>query len=101
MEAELDEVVRILVSNRWPFRLHATYNESITRMLNVFEGVNKEIPFDGLHWFFDHAETIDDKNIDRIRVLGGGIAIQHRMAFQGEYFIDRYGAQAARRTPPV
>ncbi|MBY0263404.1 MAG: amidohydrolase family protein, partial [Phycisphaerales bacterium] len=26
---------------------------------------------------------------------------QHRMAFQGEYFIDRYGAGAAERTPPV
>jgi hypothetical protein len=101
MESELDQVVRILVSNRWPFRLHATYNESITRMLNVFEAVNKDIPFDGLHWFFDHAETIDDRNIERVRRLGGGIAIQHRMAYQGEYFVDRYGTDAARRTPPV
>ena len=30
--------------------------------------------------------------MDRIAALGGGIAIQHRMAFQGEYFRDRYGA---------
>jgi hypothetical protein len=34
-------------------------------------------------------------------MLGGGIAIQHRMAFQGEYFVDRYGAKQAERTPPV
>jgi hypothetical protein len=101
MEAELKLVVRTLVENRWPFRLHATYNESITRMLNVFEAINNEIPFDGLHWFFDHAETIDDRNIERVGKLGGGIAIQHRMAYQGEYFVDRYGAAAARRTPPV
>ena len=101
MEPELDQVIRILAANRWPFRLHATYNESITRMLDVFEMVNAEIPFDGLHWFFDHAETIDDHNIERIRQLGGGIAIQHRMAYQGEYFVNRYGAEAARRTPPV
>jgi predicted amidohydrolase YtcJ len=101
MEAELEQVVRILVANRWPFRLHATYNESITRMLNVFENVNREIPFGGLHWFFDHAETIEDRNIERVRQLGGGIAIQHRMAYQGEYFVERYGAEAARRTPPV
>jgi len=65
-------------------------------MLNVFEAVNNEIPFDGLHWFFDHAETIDDRNIERVGKLGGGIAIQHRMAYQGEYFVDRYGAAAAR-----
>jgi predicted amidohydrolase YtcJ len=36
-----------------------------------------------------------------IKALGGGIAIQHRMAFQGEYFVERYGAEAARATPPV
>ncbi|AMP01221.1 amidohydrolase family protein [Collimonas arenae] len=101
MEDELEKVVRHLVSNRWPFRLHATYNESISRMLDVFEKVNRDIPFDGLHWLFDHAETITPRNIERVRELGGGIAIQHRMAFQGEYFVERYGAEAARHTPPV
>ena len=101
MEEELEKVVRHLVSNRWPFRLHATYDESISRMLDVFEKVNREIPFDGLHWIFDHAETITPRNIERVRALGGGIAIQHRMAFQGEYFIDRYGTEAASHTPPV
>lgn len=101
MEAGLERVVRHLVASRWPFRLHATYDESISRMLDVFEKVNREIPFDGLHWMFDHAETISERNIERVRALGGGIAIQHRMAFQGEYFIERYGEQAAQRTPPV
>jgi len=101
MEDELEKVVRHLVENRWPFRLHATYDESITRMLDVFEKVNRDIPFDGLHWMFDHCETISERNIERVKALGGGIAIQHRMAFQGEYFVDRYGKQAASATPPV
>ena len=101
MEDELERVVRHLVANRWPFRLHATYDESISRMLDVFEKVNRDIPFDGLHWMFDHAETITERNIERVRALGGGIAIQHRMAFQGEYFIDRYGSAAAEHTPPI
>ena len=101
MEDELEKVVRHLVSNRWPFRLHATYDESISRMLDVFEKVNRDIPFNGLHWMFDHAETISPRNIERVRELGGGLAIQHRMAFQGEYFVDRYGKEAAKATPPV
>lgn len=101
MEADLERVVRLLVENRWPFRLHATYNESISRFLNVFEHVNRDMPFNGLPWIFDHAETIDEKNIDRVKALGGGIAIQSRMAYQGEYFTDRYGAAAALQTPPV
>ena len=101
MEGELKAVIRHLVENRWPFRLHATYNETIERALNVYEEVNREIPFDGLHWFFDHCETITDRNIERVKALGGGIAVQNRMAFQGEYFVERYGAQQARRTPPI
>nr|WP_298142984.1 amidohydrolase [uncultured Pseudomonas sp.] len=101
MEDELEPVVRHLVEHRWPFRLHATYDESISRMLDVFEKVDRDIPFNGLPWFFDHAETISPKNIERVRALGGGIAIQDRMAFQGEYFVDRYGKQAAEQTPPI
>ena len=101
MEPELKAVVRLLAQNRWPFRLHATYDETITRALNVYEEVNRDVPFAGLHWFFDHCETISDRNIERIKALGGGIAVQHRMAFQGEYFVDRYGAKQAERTPPI
>lgn len=101
MEGQLEEVVRLLVEKRWPWRLHATYDETITRALDVFEKVNRDMPFNGLHWFFDHAETISEKNIDRIAALGGGIAIQHRMAYQGEYFVERYGSKAAERTPPI
>ena len=101
LESELKEVVTLLAANRWPFRLHATYDESISRFLNVFEEVNRDVPFDGIHWFFDHCETISDKNLERVKALGGGVAIQHRMAYQGEYFMDRYGKAAAERTPPV
>lgn len=101
MEHELTAVVRLLAEHRWPFRIHATYDETITRALNVFEAVNREIPLAGLHWFIDHAETISDRNIERIRALQGGIAIQHRMAYQGEYFIQRYGTTQAERSPPI
>src|SRR6476661_3441188 len=101
LESELKDVVTLLAANKWPFRLHATYDESINRFLNVFEEVNRDVPFKGLNWFFDHCETISDRNLERVRALGGGIAIQHRMAYQGEYFIDRYGKKAAERTPPI
>ena len=101
METDLEPVVRLLAENRWPWRLHATYNETITRALDVFEKVNKDIPLQGLNWFFDHAETITERNIDRIAALGGGIAVQHRMAYQGEDFVARYGAKAAENTPPI
>ncbi|SCW43660.1 amidohydrolase [Ancylobacter rudongensis] len=101
MEGDLEPVIRLLAQNRWPWRMHATYDQTISRALDVFETVNRDVPLEGLNWFFDHAETVTDRNIARIARLGGGIAVQHRMAFQGEYFTERYGARAAERTPPV
>ena len=101
MEADLSNVVQLLAQNRWPFRMHATYDETISRALDIFEAVHREHPLDGLHWFIDHAETISVRNIERVKVLGGGIAIQHRMAYQGEYFVNRYGAEKAAYSPPI
>lgn len=101
MENDLEPVVRLLAEKRWPWRMHATYDETITRALDVFEKVNRDIPFDGLHWFFDHAETISERNIARVAALGGGIAVQHRMMYQGEYFVARYGAERAANSPPI
>ncbi|MFH5926954.1 amidohydrolase [Roseomonas xinghualingensis] len=101
METDLEPVIRLLSEHRWPWRLHATYDETISRALDVFEKVNRDIPLQGINWFFDHAETISDRSIHRIAALGGGVAVQHRMMFQGEYFIERHGAKAAESTPPI
>jgi len=100
MESELEAVVELLATNKWPFRIHATYDETIDRFLTVFERVNQRQPFE-TRFIIDHAETVSPRNIERIKALGGGIAIQHRMAFQGEYFVDRYGDKAAEATPPM
>lgn len=100
MEADLEPIIRLFVQNRWPFRLHATYGESIDRMLTVFEKINKETPFNGLHWLFDHAETVTDSELQRIKQLGGGIAVQFRMFYQGELYKKMYGTPN-RQVPPI
>ena len=100
MESELEPIVELLATNKWPFRIHATYDESIDRFLSVFERVNGKTPFQ-TRFIIDHAETVSERNMERIKALGGGIATQHRMAFQGEYFVNRFGAAAAKTTPPI
>ncbi|WP_344660299.1 amidohydrolase [Catenulispora subtropica] len=97
----LEPVVRLLVERRWPFSFHATYDESIRRFLGVLEKVDRDLPFDGLRWAVEHAETIRPETIDRVAALGGGITVQHRMAYRGEHFLKRYGPDAARRVQPV
>jgi len=100
MEGELEAVVSLLVKNRWPFRLHATYGESIDRDLAVIEKVNKQTPLNGLRFIVDHGETITDAQLARIKKLGGGVAVQDRMHFQGEAYWKRYGEQT-RQMPPI
>ena len=101
MESELEQIVRKLVQANWPWRIHATYDETIGRFLDVFERVHRDTPIDQLRWFIDHAETVGERNLERIQALGGGVAIQHRMAYQGEYFIRRYGKAAVQARPPL
>lgn len=101
-EAEFEQAVRLLLENGWGFRLHATYDETIRRDLAVFEKLAAEGLFPGGNrWLFDHAETVSDASLDRVAALGGALSVQNRMSFQGAAFLDRYGADAAARTPPV
>jgi predicted amidohydrolase YtcJ len=100
MEQELRAVVHVLAEHQWPIRIHATYNESITRILDVFEPVFAEMNYRA-RWAIDHAETVSANNLARIKAMGGGIAVQDRMAFAGEIFADRYGKDAASQAPPL
>lgn len=105
--AELRRVAGLLVREGWPLRIHATYGQSVAQILDVFEAIDRAEKaagrpgFDGIRWAIDHAETIREDDIERIRAMGGGIAIQSRMAFAGEYFAGRYGEEAAAQAPPI
>src|SRR5258707_10828798 len=100
VDGEPPAVARVTASHQWPIRIHATYDETISRILDVFEPVFKETGYRS-RWAIDHAETITPRNIARIKAMGGGIAIQDRMAFAGEFFAERYGKDAAASAPPI
>ena len=99
MHRLVDREIRKLVQRRMPFREHISYNENITPFLDALEGLNREIPFNGLRWSLEHAETISPENIERVKKLGGGIALDHKMALHGDAFIKSHGRDQALRTP--
>lgn len=99
MEQDLVPIVALLAEHHWPIRIHATYDESISRIVGVFERTNTHTPLPRIA--IDHAETITAGSLDRLKALGGGIALQNRMAYAGEYFIERYGQAAAASAPPL
>ncbi|MCX2477981.1 amidohydrolase [Pedobacter sp. MC2016-15] len=99
MKKYAEEYVRKLILKRIPFRMHMTYNENLTPFLDAMEDVVKTTPLDGMRWAIEHAETISDENIARIKRLGGGIALDNKMALHGEAFAKTYGMEKALYTP--
>ncbi|HUN35955.1 MAG TPA: amidohydrolase [Trebonia sp.] len=100
--AELEAAARLLLDNGWPFRLHATYDQTIRADLDVFEKIAADGGWPaGTRWLFDHAETISDQSIERVKALGGSISVQNRMYFQGKFFRELYGGPATAWAPPV
>ena len=63
-DAQLQAIVQHLLQARWPIRVHATYDETIGRMMDVFEAAHAaerdagRSGFDGIRWAVEHAETI-------------------------------------------
>ncbi|WP_206076732.1 amidohydrolase [Pseudoduganella plicata] len=99
MRQLVERDVAKLVQRRIPFRLHITYNENITPFLDALEKLNQKTPLDGLRWSLEHAETISPANIARVKALGGGIALDTKMAFHGDGFIKTHGRDKALLTP--
>ena len=96
-----ERILRTVHAAGWPSRQHMTYNETIDRLLPVYEKIAHELGGLAPHWFIDHAETITEKNMERIARLGGGIAVQNRIAYQADDFLLHYGAAELEQTPPV
>nr|WP_241093812.1 amidohydrolase [Xanthomonas sp.] len=99
MRAKSEEDITKLVQRRIPFRMHVTYNENISPFLDALESINRKVPFDGLRWSIEHAETISPENIARVKALGGGVALDTKMALHGDGFVKTHGVEKALYTP--
>src|SRR3954467_892004 len=101
MESQFSGITKYLASLKWPFRQHTTFDATASRVLNVLEDVNREVPLKGLRWGLEHCETMSPKTLERVAALGGSINIQNRMSLDGEAFLQKYGAQRAADAPPI
>ena len=99
MRQLVERDVSQLVQRRIPFRMHISYDENITPFLDALEKLNEKMPLMGLRWSIEHAETISPLNIARVKALGGGIALDPKMALHGDGFIKIHGRDKALLTP--
>lgn len=99
MRRFVEQDVARLIQRNIPFRMHISYDENITPFLDALEDVNEETPLGGLRWSLEHAETISPENIARVKQLGGGIALDNKMALHADSFIKVHGRERALETP--
>ena len=99
MEQKLTEVLTFVVSNGWPFRMHASFDFTAQRILGVVEKVHKEIPVDKLRWGLEHCEGMTARTLERLQALGGSLGLQNRMSADGEAYVAKWGKEAAEDAP--
>jgi predicted amidohydrolase YtcJ len=97
----LKEIVLLLARNRWPLHQHAILNSTISDVLDVWEEVDRELPLGPLRFALAHAEPIDERNLQRVRRLGAGIAVQSRMPFRAADSARLWGEDVLGAAPPL
>ncbi len=101
MEERLTEVIKFIVSNGWPFRMHASFDFTAQRILGVLEKVHKEVPIDKLRWGLEHCEGMTARTLGRLQALGGSLGLQNRMSADGEAYVAKWGKEAAEDAPAI
>lgn len=98
---ELAEAVDVLAAHGWPVHLHAIFDSTISAVLDVFEEVDREHGLEGRRFSLAHAEAIGRRNLERVRRLGVGLAIQNRLIYRSADSAALWGEEVARNSPPL
>ncbi|MGH7886361.1 MAG: amidohydrolase family protein, partial [Candidatus Binatia bacterium] len=91
-------MVRFFAEGSYPFRLHARQS---SHWLDVIEQVHAVTPLSRQRIAFTDLDEVSAETIQRIKTLGAGIAVQGRMVLTGERFVELWGAEKARNSPPL
>ncbi|SJN45993.1 Exoenzymes regulatory protein AepA precursor [Sphingobacterium sp. JB170] len=79
--------------------MHVSYNENLTPFLDALEKVIQTTLLDGMRCSVEHAETITPENIERVKKLGGGIALDNKMGIHGDAFVKTHRIEIALYAP--
>ena len=82
------------------FHIHATHDQTARQLLEVIEQVRAATP-SRQRIIFAHLEDATAETIARIKNIGGGIAVQDRLALTAERNVELWGEAKTRRAPPL
>jgi hypothetical protein len=98
---KIRRMLRLFTGERYGFHLRAAEDNTARQLLDVLEEVNATTPLSPQRIAFVQLEDATTATIARIKKLGGGIAVQDRMALTGERTVELWGLDKARNAPPL
>jgi predicted amidohydrolase YtcJ len=98
---KIRRMLRLFAGERYGFHLRAAQDNTARQLLDVLEEVNAATPLLSQRIAFSQLEDATSETIARIKKLGGGIAVQDRMALTGERTVELWGLDKARNAPPL
>jgi predicted amidohydrolase YtcJ len=78
---------------------HVEMSAAISAFLDVYEDVNKAVPFRNLRWSLSHLDQVDDSQLERMKKLGMTAQIHSRPLIQGALMHRVHGDRAWEMPP--
>jgi predicted amidohydrolase YtcJ len=97
----LRDVTLHLLEHGWPAHMHAIRDTTIGAVLDVWEEVDATIPLAGRRFSLAHADAVSERDLQRIKRLGIGIAVQDRLVFRAADSAKAWGEEVMRGAPPL
>jgi predicted amidohydrolase YtcJ len=97
--AQMRRIVLALAQQRMYFNSHVEMSAAIDAFLDVYEEVNRTVPFRGLRWSFSHLDQVSDAQLERMKNLGMNAQIHSRPLIQGALMHGAHGERAWEMPP--
>jgi predicted amidohydrolase YtcJ len=97
----LSELSASLATAGWPIHMHAILDSSVGTVLDAWERVDAERPIRDLRFTITHGEQVGERNLRRIRDLGIGVTVQHRIDFRARDSWQVWGDAQMSHSPPL
>jgi predicted amidohydrolase YtcJ len=97
----LRRALQYFSENGYNFQLHGDGEGAIRPLLDTLEAIYTSRPAERQRIVFAGLDDVAPETIERIKKLGGAIAVRSVMALSGERNVERWGLEKTRNAPPL
>lgn len=98
--AELDDIFRACLRERWPVQIHTIRPDTIELVLGLWERLDVELVRE-LRWSLVHGEGLNADHLTRLARLGAGVLAPAMLRFEAEDLQADWALERAGFIPPL